>query len=204
MTQTRQHLVALISSDMYRYHGRANFREFVTLLLQERGFVATCMYRITRFFYVNRRSVLLSIMKLIYRLTQEFLKFEISYKTPIGSGLRIDHLTGLVISQHAKLGENINLSHQVTLGLKPSGKQAGAPVLKNNIYIAPGAKIIGGISLNSGTAVGANAVVTKDTALSSVMAGIPAKSIGTQGSIDYCLFTDYKDTIPNLPDSSCY
>jgi serine O-acetyltransferase len=202
MSQTLKQLIALIRSDLYRYHGRRSLKDFLGLLLQERGFVASLLYRITRFAYVNQLKWFFWPVNIIYSVFQEVLNFEISYKTSIGAGLRIDHLMGLVINQHCSIGKNINLSHQVTLGMKPEGQYAGAPVLKDNIYIAPGAKVIGGVHILNHTAIGANAVVTKDTCEFAVMGGIPAKVISMAGSVNYCLYTDYEAMLPDLPDSS--
>jgi serine O-acetyltransferase len=83
------------------------------------------------------------------------------------------------------MGSNCNLSQGVTIGLARRGEQIGSPRLGDRVYIAPGAKIIGPIHIADGTAVGANAVVTRDTEPDAVVVGIPAKTISTSGSRFY-------------------
>jgi serine O-acetyltransferase len=60
-----------------------------------------------------------------------------------------------------------------------SGGKKEAPQLGDKVYIAPGAKIYGNISIPNNTAIGANAVVNKSfEEENTVIAGIPAKVIG--------------------------
>jgi serine O-acetyltransferase len=51
--------------------------------------------------------------------------------------------------------------HQVTIGNRhPS--DPGAPVIEDNVFIGPGAKILGAVRIGHGATVGANAIVTRD------------------------------------------
>jgi serine O-acetyltransferase len=51
------------------------------------------------------------------------------------------------------------------------------PIIGNRVYIATGAKILGGIEIGSHCVIGANAVVTKDIPDFSVVAGVPGKVV---------------------------
>ena len=59
------------------------------------------------------------------------------------------------------------------------------PVLQDNIYIAPGAIIIGDITVGSDVAIGSNSVLTKSVEDYSVVVGIPGKVISKKGSLEY-------------------
>lgn len=94
-----------------------------------------------------------------------------------GPGLSIVHYGTIVVNSAAKIGANCRLHVCVNIGA--SGGEKEAPQLGDNIYIAPGAKIYGNISIANNTAIGANAVVNKSFAEeNTVIAGIPAKVIG--------------------------
>ena len=54
-----------------------------------------------------------------------------------------------------------------------------APVIGDNVYIAPGAKIIGGVTIGNNVEIGANAVVTHDIPDNEVWGGVPACKIGS-------------------------
>ncbi len=199
MKQSYSNLIALIQSDMYRYYGCISWKFFFKLLMQEKGFVASVSYRATRFFHINKCRPIGFFMKLTNRIIQEHYQCELPYNCRVGPGLHISHLSGMVINGDCVLGKNLNLSHQITLGGKPKGAFSGTPTLLDNIYIGPGAKIIGGIIIGNYVAIGANAVVVKPLPDNCVAAGVPAKILSEDGSGDYCLNTDYEDKIQNLP-----
>lgn len=67
-------------------------------------------------------------------------------------------LYGIIVSQHAVIGENCTLFHQVTIG-DIDGK---APTLGDNVQVFPGAKLLGNIKIGNNVKIGANCVVVKD------------------------------------------
>lgn len=67
-------------------------------------------------------------------------------------------LNGIVIAAGAQIGKNCFLSHQVTIGRN----RGGAPVIGDNVYIGPGAKIFGAIRVGNNVRIGANCVVFQD------------------------------------------
>ena len=89
------------------------------------------------------------------------------------------------------IGENCNLSHDVTIGVSRRGKTPGVPAFGSNVYIGPGAKIFGNIHIGSYAAIGANCVVTKDVPDYGVVVGIPGRVISFDGSDGYVNNTGY-------------
>ena len=53
----------------------------------------------------------------------------------------------------------------------------GVPMIGNNVYIGPGAKLFGPITIGDNVTIGANAVVNRDIPSNCVVAGVPAKII---------------------------
>ena len=117
----------------------------------------------------------------------------ISYRTQIGSGLYIGHFGGIVVNPNLVIGRNCNISHQVTLGVANRGERKGCPVIGDNVYIGPGAKVIGRVSVGNNAAIGANCVVTKDVPENGVVVGVPGKVISMDGSTGYIHNTGYED-----------
>ena len=189
MGMTLSRLKYLIVTDHYRYHGRFSLPHFLKDLFFNRGFAITFAYRIAHYLYVNRQNVALRLFNLYYFDLQTRFSCELPYETQIGPGFYFGHVFGTIINSKSQLGKNINMSHGVTLGRIAEGQRAGAPIVGDNVYIAPGSKLIGGITLGSGTAVGANAVVTKDTPENAVVVGIPAEVISLKGSGEYVIRT---------------
>lgn len=111
--------------------------------------------------------------------------FQISYRTEIGMGFYIGHFGTVIVNSDAKLGKNINLSPGVVIGMANRGKNKGVAVLEDNIYVGPGAKIVGAVHIGNNVAIGANAVVTKDLPDNVSVAGVPAKVLSFAGSENY-------------------
>lgn len=71
---------------------------------------------------------------------------------------------GIFISNTAKLGKDVVIFQQATIGsnMLPDSKHAGSPVIGDNVYIGAGAKIIGNVTVGDHCRIGANAVVYED------------------------------------------
>lgn len=117
-----------------------------------------------------------------YYLKYKFkrLSLKLGFSIPenvFGPGLSIAHYGTIVVNSAAKVGANCRIHVCVNIGA--SGGQSEAPQIGNNVYIAPGAKIFGDITIPNNTAIGANAVVNKSfDEEHTIIAGIPAKVIG--------------------------
>ena len=114
------------------------------------------------------------------------------------SGFHIGYFGGIVVNAESVIGKNCNISHGVTIGQGNRGKNKGCSILGNNIYIGPGAKIIGAVKIGNNVAIGVNCVVTKDIPDNSVVVGIPGKVISQNGSVGYINKTDYDNKIGYL------
>ena len=93
----------------------------------------------------------------------------------IGGGLFIQHGFATIVSAK-RIGNNCHINQQVTLGYK--GEHA--PIIKDNVKILCGAKVLGNITMENNTVAGANAVVVKNVPENAVVGGVPAKIIKYQ------------------------
>ena len=118
------------------------------------------------------------ILYLKYRYKKISLKLGFSIPINVfGPGLSIVHYGTIVINRNSRVGSNCRMHACVNIGA--SGGEKEAPQLGDNVYIAPGAKIYGNITIANNTAIGANAVVNKSfNQENTVIAGVPAKVIG--------------------------
>lgn len=110
------------------------------------------------------------------QVTRWLTGIEIHPGARIGRRFFIDHGMGIVIGETAEVGDDVMLYHGVTLGgrTRDSGKRH--PTLGDGVAVGAGAKILGPIVIGAGSAVGANAVVTRDAPADSVLVGVPAKA----------------------------
>lgn len=118
-------------------------------------------------------------------LFKVFLNCELPATADVGAGLFLPHPYNIVIHEAARIGRNCNLGHEVTIGWAGRGEKSGVPVLGDRVFIAPGAKVFGKITIGNDVAIGANAVVNKSLPNDAVAAGIPAKILSYDGSRDF-------------------
>lgn len=95
----------------------------------------------------------------------------------IGEGLFIQHGFATVIAARS-IGKNCWINQQVTIGFS---NESDCPVLKDNVTVNAGAKVIGGITIGNNSQIGANAVVVKNVPDNCVVVGIPAYIIKRNG-----------------------
>ncbi|MFC9789762.1 serine O-acetyltransferase EpsC [Rhodococcus sp. NPDC127528] len=112
------------------------------------------------------------------RVLAQFTRFltgiEIHPGATIGRRFFIDHGMGVVIGETAEIGDDVMLYHGVTLGGRSLAKTKRHPTVGNRVTIGAGAKVLGPITIGDDSAVGANAVVTRDVPADSIATGIPA------------------------------
>lgn len=93
---------------------------------------------------------------------QAFWGIEIPRTATVGPGLYIGHYGGITVSSVAVIGCDCNLSQGITIGVSGAGAKRGAPIIGDNVYIAPGARLFGKITIGHNVKIGANAVIHRD------------------------------------------
>jgi serine O-acetyltransferase len=148
------------------------------------------------YLYKFKKNVVAIVIRRLSLEVLRFLnaldRFHISPQTGIGHGLYMSHCGNIAISDDVKIGNNCNISQNVTIGQTNRGNRQGCPVIGDNVYIGPGAAVIGGIQVGNNVAIGANAVVTKDVPDNAVVVGNPGRVISYEGSTGYINNTDYQ------------
>ena len=185
--------IYLVKSDLYRYAHDSNISNFIHHILLCPGYKYSFWMRTCAFLKSNPlfRYSIFPFAWLILRHFEYKYGISIPYQTQIGSGFYIGHFGGIVVNRNAVIGRNCNFSHQVTLGVANRGSRRGYPVIGDNVYIGPGAKVIGNVNVGNNVAIGTNCVVTKDAPENSVIVGVPGKIVSLEGSTGYVNNTDY-------------
>ncbi|PIB31201.1 serine acetyltransferase [Maribacter sp. 4U21] len=122
----------------------------------------------------------------IYQIYIKYLRFKfkrtslkLGFSIPInvfGPGLCILHYGTIVVNSRARIGKNCRVEVCVNIGA--SGGKPEAPKIGDNVYIAPGVKIYGDITLGNSIAIGANSSVNKSFEENGILiAGSPARKI---------------------------
>lgn len=105
----------------------------------------------------------------------------------IGKGLIIGHWGRIVINGNATFGDEIFLTHGVTIGRDIRGKRAGAPHFCNRIVIRTNSTIVGNVTIGNDVLIAPNTFVNFDVPDHSIVIGNPAtihhKDNATEGHI---------------------
>ena len=109
----------------------------------------------------------------------------------IGSGVFIDHGTGVVIGETAEVGDDVTIYQGATLG--GTGKDTGKrhPTIGNNVMIATGAKVLGPFRVGNNVRIAANAVVLREIPDDATAVGVPARVVKIAGEkVNYAAEVD--------------
>jgi len=133
-------------------------------------------------YYGQRRDWLARLAHLFYRYRYHRLSLQLGFSIPAnvcGPGLSLPHRGSIVISPVARIGANCRIHSCVNIGLAKDGSKA--PRIGDNVYIGPGAKLFGDITIGNNVLIGANAVVTKSFGDNLTIVGVPARILKTHG-----------------------
>ena len=185
--QTKQDLLYYWNADLYRYGADVSRKAFRKAKKYIPGF-RFCYY-LRKCTYLSKAPIYTRPLFYIANRKLERLKvrygFDMEYSTQIGPGLHLSHWGGVVVNPDAVIGENCNLSQQITIGVDSKEGMDAVPVIGSRVYIAPGSRIFGRITVGDDSAIGANAVVNKDVPSGVTVGGIPAKLISEDNSGGY-------------------
>ncbi|GHU67749.1 hypothetical protein FACS189413_03100 [Bacteroidia bacterium] len=116
-----------------------------------------------------------NVLGLYYKYKLENQGLDFGGNLSIGKGLIIGHSGRIVINGGAKIGEQIYLTHGVTIGRNAVGKRKGVPTLGNRVRIGANANIVGNITIGNDVVIAPGAFVNFDVPSHSVVIGNPGQ-----------------------------
>ena len=193
---------------------RQTYREYVKEDLKAYGLTHVGLYnywwmdclrfqlRLRRIEYLHNtagHNPLKGLWRFVLEVVNHRLATRLGFTIPknvFGPGLHIVHYGTIVVHPDARVGRNCRLHPSTSIG-----DYNGVPRLGDNVYIGPGAKIYGLVTLGDNVAVGANAVVNKSFGSNVTLGGVPARIVAEKGAMEQGVFGDslLNVTNNNLP-----
>ena len=169
-------LIQATHADVVAIHSRDSACDnYSTPFLYFKGFHALQTYRIAHWLWQSQRRELALFLQ--NRMSVVFA-VDIHPAARMGHGIMLDHATGIVIGETATVGNNVSIMQSVTLG--GTGKDTGDrhPKVADGVLLSAGAKVLGNIHIGEGAQVAAGSVVLEDVPPHTIVAGIPATTVG--------------------------
>ncbi|MEM8696123.1 MAG: hexapeptide transferase [Pseudomonadota bacterium] len=175
-----------LKADLHRYQRNGRFH-FWRHFLFTPGYKYTVWMRLCGYLKTRpiARYALYPLAKLILLRCRYKYGIAIPEYTEIGPGLFINRFGGIYVNGHVVIGHDVTLSAMTMLGQTNRGKRAGTPIVGDRVFMGFGSKAIGNVVIGEDSALGVSALVTRDVAPGSVMAGIPAKPRSDAGTDGY-------------------
>ena len=149
--------------------------DLTTPFLFYKGFHALQAHRVAHWLWQHGRRTLAQFFQNQISVT---LGVDFHPAARVGSGIMLDHATGIVVGETAVIEDDVSILHSVTLG--GTGKTGGDrhPKIRRGVLLAAGCKIIGNLEVGEGAKVGAGSVVLDHVPPHVTVAGVPARVVG--------------------------
>ncbi|MFT4278975.1 MAG: serine acetyltransferase [Rhodopseudomonas sp.] len=151
------------------------------------GVAAMIRHRIAHRLYVLGAPML---ARIVAEIAHAQTGIDIHPGATIGESFFIDHGTGVVIGETARIGKRVRLYQAVTLGAKrfetdEHGRIVKGgdrhPIIEDEVVIYAGATVLGRVTIGQGSQVGGGVWLTRD---------VPPNSVITQAKARYDAFED--------------
>lgn len=150
-------------------------RTYLQPFLYFKGYQAIQSYRIGHWLWQQGREAMSLYLQ---SRVSELYSIDIHPAAIIGKGIFLDHAHSVVIGETARVGNNVSMLHEVTLGGTGKADEDRHPKIGNGVLIGAGAKVLGNIRAGDGSKIAAGSVVLADVPAGCTVAGVPAKVVG--------------------------
>jgi len=139
-----------------------------------KGFQALQAHRVAHWLWGHGREALAFHFQ---SRISELFQVDIHPAAQMGSGLFLDHGTGIVIGETAVVGDEVSMLHAVTLGGTGAERGDRHPKIGKGVLLGAGAKVLGNITVGDYAKVASGSVVLKDVPAGCTAAGVPARLV---------------------------
>lgn len=135
------------------------------------------LLRMDEYYSNTKKGLYGKLKKAIIRRKRNIIGLKLGINIPINTfdiGLTIYHANGIIVNSKVEIGKYCKLHGNNCIGNDGKNNDL-VPIIKDNVDIGVGAKIIGEVYIGNNTNIGANAVVLKGCYKDgAVLVGIPA------------------------------
>jgi serine O-acetyltransferase len=156
-------------------------RGYLQPFLFYKGFMALQAHRIAHWLWGEGRETLAFYLQ--SRMSERF-QVDIHPAAKFGSGVFIDHATGITIGETAVVGDDVSMLHAVTLGGTGAERGDRHPKIGKGVLLGAGAKVLGNITIGEYAKIASGSVVLKPVPAHCTAAGVPARLINCRTCVE--------------------
>jgi len=150
-------------------------RSHLQAFLYFKGYMAIQTHRCAHSLFNSGRDLVAFHLQ---NRSSELFGVDINPAAIIGHGIMLDHATGFVMGETARIGNDCSILQGVTLGGTGKSHEDRHPKIGDRVLLGAGASILGNITIGDGAKVAAGSVVLKPVEENCTVAGVPAKPVG--------------------------
>ena len=189
-------LIAKVEADLRAVFERdAACKGYLQPFLFFKGFHALQTHRVAHWLWTHGRETLAFYLQ---SRMSELFQVDIHPAARFGSGVFLDHGTGIVVGETAVIGDDVSMLHGVTLGGTGAERGDRHPKIGKGVLRGAGAKVLGNITLGDYARVAAGSVVLKSVPACATVAGVPARVINVRGCDEPARMMDH--TLADIGD----
>lgn len=158
----------------YDYKFNAAFRGIKSLSRKEKNSIEIKYLKCYRKCQAYRNTLWGDIAFIKLKKLSEKTGIGLNDNLNIGKGLVIGHWGRIVMNTVAEFGNEIMLTHNVTIGRDVRGKRKGSPKIGNRVCIRSNSTVVGNITIGDDVLIAPNTFVNFDVPSHSVVIGNPA------------------------------
>jgi len=150
-------------------------KSYLQPFLYFKGFLALQTHRVAHWLWSQGRHTLAFHFQ---SRMSELFQVDIHPAARFGSGVFLDHGTGITVGETAIVGDGVSMLHAVTLG--GTGAQRGDrhPKIGRGVLLGAGAKVLGNIEVGEYAKIASGSVVLRAVPAHCTAAGVPARLVG--------------------------
>ncbi|MEA2030991.1 MAG: serine acetyltransferase [candidate division Zixibacteria bacterium] len=143
------------------------------------GLHCVAIYRLGNFSRrVAQRNLIIGLPLILLHRPLNFLMRLVHHvdidDADIGPGFYIGHV-GTIYIGPTKIGANVNITHNVTIGVGHSKDEKGIPIIGDNVWIGAGSVIHGNISVGNRVTISSGCILSRSVPDGCLVVGNPGR-----------------------------
>ena len=154
---------------------------YVQPFLFFKGFQALQTHRVSHWLWTEGRETLAYWFQ---SRMSELFQVDIHPAARFGSGVFLDHGTGITIGETAVVGDRVSSLHAATPGGTGEARADRHPKIGRGVLLGAGAKVLGNIEIGEYAKIASGSVVLKPVPAHCTAAGVPARLVHCAATAD--------------------